>query len=244
MATIIILFVERCYDIVKAKPVYDLGSSSKTKCDCIGMVKYGLRMNGVTLETTGTNWTFRYQSKNIRKITSASVLKIGDIVFKSRAPGEAGYNLPQKYRKGGSAYNGDLNDYCHIGVVKSVKPLRIIHMTSPTAKEDSSIGKWRWAAELPPKYISDYSTSQTPTTEPIAHQQEPIPVEETEVATVYAPSGKWVKIRQKPSTGCSVWDNVPIGAKVTIVTRGYDWTKVNYGRRKGWYMMTKYLTFG
>lgn len=243
MATTVILFVTRCYDIVKAKPDYDLGSSSKSKCDCIGMVKYGLRQNGVTLTTTGTNWTFRYQTKNVRKITSASVLQIGDIVFKARAPGDSGYNLPKKYRKGEDAYNGDLNDYCHIGVVASVKPLRIIHMTSPTAKEDTSIGKWKYAAELPEQYIKDYALGsgqiETPSTpEPVVSDSG------KEIATVYAPSGKWVKIRQKPSTGCAVWDNVPIDAKVTIVTRGYEWTKVNYGRRKGWYIMTKYLTLG
>ena len=243
MATTVVLFVTRCYDIVKAKPVYDLGSSSRSKCDCIGMVKYGLRQNSVTLTTTGTNWTFRYQTKNVRKITSASVLQIGDIVFKARAPGDSGYNLPGKYRKGGDAYNGDLNDYCHIGVVASVKPLKIIHMTSPTAKEDTSIGKWKYAAELPEKYIKDYmSSANDPIEEPAA--QDPPEENISEIATVYAPSGKWVKIRQKPSTGCSVWDNVPIGAKVTIVTRGYEWTKVNYGRRKGWYIMTKFLTLG
>ena len=242
MATTIAKFVDRCNDIVLAQPEYELGSANRNKCDCIGMVKYGLSQNGVKLETTGTNWTFRHQVTNIRKITSASVLQVGDVVFKMRTPSDSGYSLPAKYRQGGSAYNGDLNDYCHIGVVKSVKPLRIIHMTSPSAKTDTSIGKWKYAAELLAKYISDYGGLHVPD-EP-AKQEEPVPVKETETAIVYAPSGQWVKIRQKPSTGCRVWDNVPIGAKVTIVTRGYDWTKINYGRRKGWYMMTKYLTFG
>lgn len=243
MATTIAKFVDRCYDIVLAQPEYELGSYSKKKCDCIGMVKYGLEQNGIKLETTGTNWTFRNQAKNIRKITSASVLQVGDIVFKVRTPSDSGYNLPSKYRNGGSAYNGDLNDYCHIGVVKSVKPLQIIHMTSPSAKTDTSLGKWKYAAELPSKYISDYGGLHVPA-EPEPQKPEPTPVQETETAIVYAPTGRWVKIRQKPSTGCAVWDNVLIGAKVTIVTRGYDWTKVNYGKRKGWYMMTKYLTFG
>jgi len=241
MPTTIANFVERCYDIRIAQPEYDLGSYSKKKCDCIGMIKYGLYQNNVKFETTGTNWTFRNQVTNIRKITSASVLQIGDVVFKMRTPSDKGYNLPAKYQKGGNAYNGDLNDYCHIGVVKSVKPLRIIHMTSPSAKTDTSIGKWKYAAELLSKYISDYSGQHVPD-EPV--RPDPVPTTETETAIVYAPSGQWVKIRQKPSTGCAVWDNVPIGSKVTIVTRGYDWTKINYGKRKGWYMMTKYLTFG
>ena len=36
----------------------------------------------------------------------------------------------------------------------------------------------------------------------------------------------------------------PIGATVTIVEFGYEWSKINYGSRKGWYMMTKFLIVG
>lgn len=226
-------FVARCEDIVKAKPKYELGASNLRTCDCIGMVKYGLRQNGVTLTTTGTNWTMRNQVDNVRKITGASVLRIGDVVFKAREPGQEWYNLPSKYRENGSAYTGDLRDYCHIGVVKSVSPLRIIHMTGPTAKTDTSIGKWRFAADLKKQYISDGSQ---PSPDP-----EPTPTPSVDKAVVVADKGSWVKMRANPSTSCSLYDEVPIGATVTVVTHGYDWTKINYGSRKGWYMMTKYL---
>ena len=228
-------FVERCEDIVKAKPKYSLGSSDLHNCDCIGMVKYGLKKNGVTLTTTGTNWTVRHQVDNLKKITSHDVLKFGSLVFKSRAPGEEGYNLPTRYRKGESDSNGDYNDYCHVGVVKSVSPLRIIHMTSPTAKTDSTIGKWKWVADMKEQYISGGSTP-TPTPEP-----EPTPTPVQEKAVVVADKGSYVKMRANPSTGCRLYDEVPIGAQVTIVTQGYEWTRINYGRRKGWYMMTKFL---
>lgn len=234
-------FVERCEDIVKAQPKYVLGQSTTKECDCIGMVKYGLRKNGVTLTTTGTNWTIRNQVNNIRKITSVSVLRVGDVVFKARNPGDSGYNLPAKYKKGNSAYNGDLTDYCHIGVVKSVKPLKIIHMTGPTAKTDTSIGKWKVAADLNKNYISD-AGSDTSTVQPTPTQPvEPTPVVTTEQARVYAPSGRYVKMRKEPSSKCNVYDEIVIGATVTVVAHGYEWTKVNYGHRKGWYMMTKFL---
>lgn len=237
MSTTRAKFITRCEDIIKAKPNYSLGSSDTRNCDCIGMVKYGLRVNGVTLTTSGTNWTIRNQVDNIRSITSASVLKAGDVVFKSRAPGESGYDLPTKYRKGGSAYNGDLNDYCHIGVVKSVSPLRIIHMTSPTAKTDITIGKWKWAADLKKQYISDIiKPTPVPTPDP-----DPEPVTSYDQAIVVADSGRWVKMRKDPSAKCKLYDEVPVGATVTIVTNGYDWTKINYGKRKGWHMMTKFL---
>ena len=239
MATTRRKFVDKCDVIVKAKPKYELGCSSTSKCDCIGMVKYGLHQNDVAFSTTGTNWTFRNQVDNIRKIKSASDLEFGDVVFKLKEPSEQGYNLPSKYRPGGSAFNGDLNDYCHIGVVKSVSPLRIIHMTSPTAKTDTSIGKWKRAAHLKKQYIYDYDEPSVP-----QHEPEPEPEPNADKATVYAESGRWVKMRKEPSTRCRIYDDVPIGATVTIVEFGYEWTKINYGHRKGWYMMTKFLIVG
>lgn len=229
-------FVEKCDVIVKAKPKYELGCDSTTACDCIGMVKYGLRKNGVEFSTSGTNWTYRNQIENARVIKSKNDLMFGDVVFKMRTPSESGYNLPKKYKPGESGFNGDLNDYCHIGVVKSVSPLQIIHMTSPTAKTDTTIGKWKRAACLKKKYISD--------TEEPSPAPEPIPEPTKETATVYAPSGRWVKMRKEPSTKCNLYDDVPIGATVTIVEFGYEWTKINYGKRKGWYMMTKFLIVG
>ena len=228
-------FVERCEDIVKAKPKYQLGASDLNNCDCIGMVKYGLRKNGVTLTTTGTNWTMRKQVTNVRKITGSSDLRFGDVVFKAKEPGQEGYNLPSKYRANGEYYNGDLKDYCHIGVVKSVSPLRIIHMTGPTAKTDTTIGKWRFAADLKSQYISN-----SPSPAPVPYP-DPEPAPCTDNAVVVAGSGKYVKLRANPSKQCALYDDVPLGATVTVVTHGYEWTKVNYGKRKGWYMMTKYL---
>ena len=229
-------FVEKCEVIVKAKPAYKLGCSSTTECDCIGMVKYGLHKNNVEFTTSGTNWTFRNQCDDIRTIKSASDLRFGDVVFKMKTPTDSGYNLPSKYRPGGSGYNGDLNDYCHIGVVKSVSPLRIIHMTSPTAKTETSIGKWKNAASLKSRYISD---SPQPAPEP---ELQPTPTED--IATVYAENGRYVKMRKEPSTKCGLYEEVPIGATVKIVEFGYEWTKINYAGRKGWYMMTKFLIVG
>lgn len=239
MATTRKKFVDKCDEIVAAKPKYELGCSDKKKCDCIGMVKYGLRTNGVEFSTSGTNWTFRNQVDTIRTIHSASDLEYGDLVFKLKTPNEEGYNLPSKYRPGGAAYNGNLDDICHVGVVKSVSPLRIIHMTSPTAKTDTSIGRWKRAAHLKSQYISDYDVPAPSTPEP-----EPEPIYGKDTATVYAESGRWVKMRKEPSTKCRLYDEVPVGATVKIDVFGYEWCKISYGKRHGWYMMTKFLIVG
>lgn len=236
MATTREKFVEKCMVIVDAKPKYELGCESTKACDCIGMVKYGLHKNGVEFSTSGTNWTYRNQVDDARDIKSTADLRFGDVVFKVKKPSDSGYNLPSKYKPGGSCYTGDLNDYSHIGVVKSVSPLRIIHMTSPTAKTDTTIGKWKRAASLLKRYISD-SPEPAPTPEP-----QPEPTKDT--ATVYAEHGRYVKMRKEPSTKCRLYEEVPIGSTVTIVEFGYEWTKINYGGRKGWYMMTKFLIVG
>lgn len=72
--------------------------------------------------------------------------------------------------------------------------------------------------------------------------QEPIPAGET--LSVWADNGKPVKLRAKPSTNCKLYDEVPCGAFVTLVKYGAEWCQVDYGIRKGWYMMTKFLGVG
>ena len=87
MATTRTKFIRKCDEIVAAKPEYVKGASSKEKCDCIGMVKYGMRECGVNdFSTLGTNYTFRMQVDNIRKITGTGVLKEGDVVSRPRTP--------------------------------------------------------------------------------------------------------------------------------------------------------------
>lgn len=236
MATTRDKFVNKCEDIVVAKPVYKNGASSTSECDCIGMVKYGLRQNGINFSTSGTNYSFRHHVDNIRSIHSASDLKFGDVVFKAYEPGQSGWNLPAKYQQGGSEYNGDLNDYYHIGVVKSVNPLEIIHMTSPTAKRDTKIGTWVYAASLKSQYVED-----APSPEPPGPGPTPEPGQQ---ATVYAENGKPVKLRAKPSTNCGLYDELPVGTVVDVVSvRSDGWTCANYKNRHEWYIMTSFLRF-
>lgn len=257
MATTVKKFIEKCDRIVEARPEYKKGKSDLQQCDCIGMIKYGLRENGVRFSTTGSNYTFRKQVRNARSIQSASSLKKGDVVFKYRTPKDAYWDLLPRYQEGGDDYTGDLNDYYHIGAVQSVDPLRIIHMTSPTAKTDTEIGKWKVTAELKSEYISDYGMTEIDSGD-VSEPSEPVdsgtvsipetPVPETpEVemyATVWSENGKPVKLRAKPSTDCRLYDKLPVGTEVTVTADLGDWCRVNYKKRRGWYMMTKFLVFG
>ena len=238
MATTVSRYVEKCQEVVDAKPKYKNGASSLTECDCIGMDKYAFRECGVSFSTTGTNYTVRNQVEDIHKIVGTSDLTVGDVVFKSRKPGEAGYDLPDKYKEGGKQYNGDLNDYYHIGTVKSVYPLQIIHMTSPTAKTDTKIGKWAVAARWKAQYIKGKAEpAPEPTPEP---DPEPTPEPTPDTAVVWADNGKPVNLRARPSKAAALVERIKPGETVVVNVYDPEWCLITWRGKTG-YMMTEFL---
>ena len=233
MATTIQNYLSKCNEIIKAKPAYVHGKSSLKECDCIGMDKYAFRENNVSFSTTGTNFTARQQVDNFRKVNSVNDLHTGDVVFKAREQGEAGWELDKypKYMPGGKYYNGDLRDYYHIGTVKSVYPLRIIHMTSPTAKTDDSIVNWKFAGTWKKEYISD-ADADVP--EPFPYEPEPEP--EPEYKKVFAENGKPVNLRKKASLKASLVDRIPVGSIVGKLVEEDGWAFVQWKDMRGWMM--------
>ena len=92
--------------------------------------------------------------------------------------------------------------------------------------------------------MTKFLTEQlTPAPEP-EPEPEPDPVLPGTSATVWSENGKPVKLRNRPSTGSSLYDLIPINTVVTLEKYGDNWCKVSYGYRRGWYIMTKYLTWG
>lgn len=160
-------YVDGVESIYAENPTYETGhDGSDGMCDCIGMCKGAIRRSGGNPSgLSGTNYAARYTIKNFYPIPSASALKVGEVVLKARKPGESGYSLPDKYKPGGSSYNGDLTDYYHIGTVTQVNPLVITHMTSPAAKKDTKLGKWSYYGKLPQVDYDDVSPTPSPTPE-------------------------------------------------------------------------------
>ena len=240
MATTVEKYVGKCQEVVDAKPTYKNGASSLTECDCIGMDKYAFRECGVSFSTTGTNYSVRKQVDGLRQVVGTSDMNIGDVVFKAREPGESGYDLPDKYKEGGKEYNGDLRDYYHIGTVKSVYPLEIIHMTSPTAKTDTKIGKWGFVASWKKQFIKDAEPQPEPEPEP---QPEPQPEPEPVMpAVVTSENNRPVNLRDQPSIYAQLVDRVPVGEAVDVLENQGEWCHVTWNRKTG-YMMTKFLDF-
>lgn len=126
---------------------YQLGGDGKDGgCDCIGLIIGAIRLEGGSWPWThGSNYTARNRMREFRQIKSAKELKLYELVFKGRQPGEKGYNLPEKYKD-----SGDLTDYYHVGVVTSVNPLVIKHCTEVAGgiKTDNTLGQWKYAGWL------------------------------------------------------------------------------------------------
>lgn len=226
-------YIRGVLSIYEEQPAYKLGhDGSDGFCDCIGMGRGGLKRGGAENVTgmSGTNQAARHTIQHLQKIKKAGQLCLGDVVLKVRDKDDPDMLLPDKYRRGGSDYSekyGEIN-FTHIGTVTRVDPLEITHMTSPTAKKDTSIKGWTWFGQLP--WVS--ADAEVPE-EPAAQTW----------ATVWAESGKTVKMRARPSTLCRTYWDVPIGAQVVLTDPGEDWSGIIWAGRSGW-MMSKFLMTG
>lgn len=114
-------------------------------------------------------------------------------------------------------------------------------------KEDGAWAyiKWKnksgWMLDC---YLEEEKHSADPEPQPdIDPQSDDDPVIGDEL-TVWAENGKPVKLRQKPSITCRIYDEIPVGTPAHLVKYGEKWCKVDCGVRKGWHMMTKFLTHG
>lgn len=136
-------FLDKIDEIDAEKPRYRLGGTGKDgTCDCIGLIVGAMRRaDGKWSGIVGSNWTARYGMQSLSP-TKEDNLQPGMLVFKGR---KSTAKLPGRYKKGGYCYNGDLTDYYHVGVVRSVAPLTIVHCTSPTVKHTSNLRGWSYA---------------------------------------------------------------------------------------------------
>lgn len=241
-------FLEKVAEIKASKPAYKQpGDGSNGVCDCIGLIigairRIGLKWTGIH----GSNYAARYQAVNLKYIKSESQLNVGDIVFKGVASNGKGkrpcykgtfshkYDLPSRYEKGKQYYTGDLIDYYHVGVVTQVNPLNITHMTTPSVKVDKKLDQmtnspWNYVAKVKP--LVNEAPIPTSASTPSTGM-------EAIVSVMY---GTTVNLRQYPSKSCKTYIRVPVGTKVLIIAPGEEWAQIDYGTRKGWYMMAEFL---
>lgn len=204
------------------------GDGSGGGCDCIGLIIGALRMDGEAWTGThGSNWAARYALQSVVPLdVTPGTLSPGEVVFKAKAPGESGYDLPSRYDGSESAL-----DYYHVGVVIRAEPLLIIHVSKMGGDDkggvyyDTELGNWKYYGAL--RQVK-YPWNQDETI--IGH------------AVVTAESGTTVNLRKNPSLNADILERVSLGIVVDVLERGGTWCKVRHVLFTG-YMMTKYLRF-
>lgn len=241
-------FLQMVAKIKSLNPAYKQpGDGTNGVCDCIGLIIGAIRRMGLAWKGIhGSNYAARYQMAGLNKISSLNEIELGDVMLKAYEKGNRKWDLPNRYWKGKKYDTGDYKDYYHAGVITSLNPIVITHMTSPsmktlTVKSMDTLIKNNWMYHGKAKPIVEAAGGVTPTPTPTpAPTPEPAPTTGSK-AIVVASSGKTVKMRQYPSKSCATYDDVKIGETVTIVDPGETWAKINYGRRTGWYMMAEFL---
>lgn len=194
------------------------GDGSGGGCDCIGLIIGAVRLAGGSWTGThGSNYAARNEIPDLHLITKGDYF-LGEIVFKARAPGDTGYDLPERYKT-----SGDLRDYYHVGVVTCVDPFCVTHCTGVPGgiKEDNQPGAWKYGGRLK---MVEYS-----------------PEEPIYFAIVTAVSGRTVHLRKKPNLQSDILKSVPVGQTVEVYEDfSDDWARVKWNYYSG-YMMRKFL---
>lgn len=138
-------------------------------------------------------------------------------------------------KPGTALFTGNSTDRGHVGLyIGDGWVIEAQGTKAGVVKSKASLAKWTWWGEL--KGV-DYGEK---------HDEIPVqvvisPTIPGSKAKVTAPTGMYVKMRKEPSRLCKLYDDIPVGAEVQVVEPGDTWTKINFGKRKGWYMMTKFL---
>lgn len=233
MTALLQKFLDKALQLFNSNPKRrEPGDGSDGYCDCIGYLIGSLRRTGLKWTGIhGSNWAARKEAVGLHSVKSVNDLEVGDMVLKACEPGTKGYALPSRYKKGGQYYNGDLNDYYHAGLVYSLNPFQIRHMSSKMTI-DTKIGKWNYAAKLRP-LINAGAYKQESAVETV------IPSDGTQ-AKVTAPSGGTVNMRRTPSLKGALIMRIKLGEIVEILEPGEEWCKIKYQKKTG-YMMAQFL---
>lgn len=203
---------------------YSLGmDGTGGKCDCIGLIIGAIRLAGGKWNGThGSNYAARNEMDGLSEILGVEMLEVGDVVYKAYSPGQANYDMPEKYRN-----SGDLNDYYHVGVVTKVNPLEITHCTSVSGgiKKDKSLGAWKYFGVL--KCV-DYSADNSTQTEDDKMEE-----------YVNVSDGK-LNLREGPGSNYKTLIQIPAGGKMLCQEAGEEkWLYCDYMNVTGW-VMRKY----
>lgn len=208
---------------------YIWGYHEKGIVDCSGAFYYVFKKHNLPMYN-GSNRIARVYTTGglipLEKAKKEGLLANGMAVFKHYAPSDKNYNLGTGYKPKGAYYNGDLNDYHHIGLYVDGYVLNAQGAKTGFVKSKLS-EHWTYVAYL--KNV-DYGKEKPMETK----TQVVVRLAETSSAS------KTVNVRMKPASNGALLFSVPFGSVVQTDNQEGEWTHINYGGRTGW-MMTKFL---
>lgn len=204
---------------------YVWGAAEKGCVDCSGAFVYAFGLYGIKYPHGSNAIARRFI---VGDMVPLGLAEPGMAVFKYKTPGESGYNLPEKYQKGGASYNGLLYDYYHIGLVDE-DPDYVLNAkgTNYGFCRDRLTKKNGWDCAA---YLADVEYGGE---------------SKMEMAKVVLPagsSGSTVNMRRTPSRSSDIITKVPVGADVTVNSDAGQWCQITYGDKTG-YMMSNYLEY-
>lgn len=193
--------------------------------DCSGAFVRAYKAHGRSIYH-GSN---RIARKYVEKLLPPGEAKPGMAAFKARKPGERYYDLPGQYKQGGSQYNGDLNDYYHIGLVDTDPNYVLNSQSTQTGFQRSKLADgWDAVARLKDvDYMDEGSDDEMGD---VLYK-----------AVVDSANDKPVNLRKNPSTNAAVIAHIADGTLVDVLCEADgDWAEVRAGGKTG-YMMRGFL---
>ena len=208
---------------------YEWGHHEYGCVDCSGAFVYAFQQFGISYPNGSNNIARNY---TVGKLLPISEAEPGMAAFKAKEPGEDGYDLPDKYKIGGNAYNGDLKDYYHIGLV-DIDPKYVLNAkgTKYGFCRDALTEKngWDYVAEL--KYV-DYEAGGESGGEKM----------KARVVLPAGATGSTVNMRKSASKSADIVCKVPVGAEIDVISDQGQWCEIDYDGRVG-YMMSNYIEY-
>ena len=213
-------FINGVIAICDKRPSYKPGHDGSTKyCDNIGLIRGGLIRSGITGIKGMKDVNQFARSLTVRSIDDVSLSK-GDLVLRTCDADDNNTPLPMKYRVGGSEYNGDINNYCDIGVVTRENPLEIMHMSRKGIKKDKKPYNWDFVCWMP--YFME--------------ERKNVVMGDAIITS----NDKEVRAYMKPSFSCGDFIDIPNGETVSIVQSDEPWSIIEYNGNR-WCIFSKFL---
>lgn len=209
---------------------YIWGHHEKGTVDCSGAFYYVFKLKHSLPMYNGSNRIARVYVEELIPYDYAKangLIEPGMAAFKHYTPSSAKYNLGTGYKVKGAYYNGDLNDYYHIGLVDDDTNYVLNAQGAKTGFVRSKITEnWTFVAYL--KNVNYHKKQETPTMK----TAQVVRTADTAAAS------KTVNVRNKPNGGLLF--TVKFGDIVNVSAEQGDWTQISYAGRTGW-MMSKFL---